>query len=88
MSIVNPLLDPKLTLYRGSEVIGFNDNWEDDGAAAEVIAVSDEVGAANYATGSKDSALVTTLSPGLYTFFLQGVDDGTGVGLIEVFLAD
>ena len=87
-SIVNPLLDPKLTLYRGSEVIGFNDNWEDDGAAAEVIAVSDEVGAANYATGSKDSALVTTLSPGLYTFFLQGVDDGTGVGLIEVFLAD
>jgi len=26
--------------------------------------------------------------PGLYSFVMSGVSDGTGIGLVEVFLAD
>jgi hypothetical protein len=26
-----------------------------------------------------------TLPPGVYTAFLKGIDDGTGVGLVEVY---
>jgi len=65
-----------------------NDDWEDEGNSAEIVAVSDAVGATNFETGSKDSAILIDADPGLYTFFLTGVEGGTGIGLIEVFLAD
>jgi hypothetical protein len=34
---------------------------------------------------SGESAILTTLDPGLYTVALSGADGGTGLGLIEVF---
>jgi translation elongation factor EF-4 len=46
----------------------------------------DPVAAAGLAPGNmKESALAATLGPGLYTAILAGVDDGTGVGLVEVY---
>jgi hypothetical protein len=33
----------------------------------------------------KESALTATLGPGLYTAILAGLNDGTGVGLVEVY---
>ncbi len=35
-----------------------------------------------------ESAILVTLPPGLYTVFIQGVNNVTGIGLIEVFEAD
>ncbi len=35
--------------------------------------------------GAGDAALLVDLAPGSYTVELAGVDDGTGVGLIEVY---
>ena len=32
--------------------------------------------------------MLVTLQPGIYTVQLSGVNDGTGVGLIEVYDAD
>jgi hypothetical protein len=36
-------------------------------------------------TDGHESALVTTLAPGSYTAILSGYQDGTGVGLVEVY---
>ena len=54
----------------------------------EIIAVSNDVGAAVLNTGSKDSILLVDAMPGLFSFVLSGVSEGTGIGLVEVFLAD
>ena len=32
-----------------------------------------------------ESTLIATLSPGSYTAIVEGVSDGTGVGMVEVF---
>jgi len=36
--------------------------------------------------GSKDAALLLTLSQGVYTFQLSGVAETEGVGLMELFV--
>ena len=46
------------------------------------------MGAAVLNSGSKDSILLVDAVPGLYSFVLSGVNDATGIGLVEVFLAD
>jgi hypothetical protein len=79
--ISEALADPTLEL-RASDgsLILQNDNWTDDSAqAAQLIAL----GLAP--TNSKESALVAPLQPAAYTAVLAGKDQGTGVGLVEVY---
>ncbi|MGY8695550.1 MAG: hypothetical protein ACKVGW_15340, partial [Verrucomicrobiia bacterium] len=68
--------------------VGVNDNWEDAANSDEVVTVSQEVGAAVLETGSKDAILLVDAVPGLYSFVMEGVGETTGIGLVEVFLAD
>ncbi len=91
------LEDPTITLFRTDFTqpgfpqieIATNDNWEDNpNDVDEIIAVSGQVGAAVLDTGSKDSIILVDAVPGLYSFVMSGVSDGTGIGLVEVFLAD
>ncbi|PYJ08514.1 MAG: hypothetical protein DMF06_12600 [Verrucomicrobia bacterium] len=57
-----------------------NDDWEDDPSQAAIIT------AAGLApTNSLESAIAATLSPGQYTALLFGLNNGTGVGLVEVY---
>jgi hypothetical protein len=57
-----------------------NDNWQDDPAqAAELMAL----GLAP--TNNLEAGIVATIPPGLYTALLSGVNNGTGVGLVEVY---
>lgn len=77
--------DPLLKLYRGSTVIGSNDDW---GTNPAVPAASAIVGAFALPAGSTDSALVTTLMPGPYTAQVSGVSGATGVGLVEIYDVD
>lgn len=79
--IPNPLANPVLELrnIQGALILANND-WQDDPDQAT------ELSAAKLAPSDKlESALMKTLSPGAYTAFLKGVDDGTGVGLVEVY---
>jgi len=91
------LQDPTITLFRTDFTqpgfpqveVATNDDWEDDPSKVdEIIAVSNDVGAAVLDSGSKDSILLVDAIPGLYSFVLSGVSDTTGIGLVEVFLAD
>jgi hypothetical protein len=78
--IANPLPNPTIELHDSSgALMASNDNWQSDANAARVQQ-------ANLAPGQPvESALDRTLNPGAYTVILHGVNDATGVGLVEVF---
>ncbi len=71
------LADPYLQLFQGGALISSNDNWMTNKAAvmASGLAPTDDL----------ESAIVATLAPGAYTAILSGTNNGTGVGLIEVY---
>jgi hypothetical protein len=81
------LLDPLLTVHGTADnqdvVIASCDNW---GGTDELIKTFAQVGAFPLNDpNSKDSALLITLSPGSYTAQVSGVNNATGVALIEVY---
>ena len=75
------LPDPKLEL-RNSQgaLVASDDNWMDDPNQAAII---QEAGLAP--SNNLESAVAATLVPGEYTALLSGVNNGTGVGLVEVY---
>lgn len=81
LGVAGTLPNPRLQLYRGGSLIAENEDW---GSQAEVAATAQRVGAFPLATGSADSALVTTLEPGSYTALVQA-NGGSGVVLVEVY---
>jgi arabinan endo-1,5-alpha-L-arabinosidase len=78
------LPDPMLQLYSGSAVIAQNDNWTAAPNVAEIQAVGGhKLGAET--RDSRDATLVLTLLPGAYTAHVSGVNNTTGIGLVEVY---
>jgi hypothetical protein len=79
--IANTLADPTLELRdeNGALLISNND-WQDDPAQETQIT------AAGLApSNTKESAIAATLPPGLYTAILAGLNNGQGVGTVEVY---
>jgi hypothetical protein len=74
------LQDPLLELHNGNgTTMAINNNWRDDANAVEVQAVK------LAPTDSRESALSRTLAPGAYTALVRGINNTTGVGLVEVY---
>jgi hypothetical protein len=81
LGIGNALANPRLELRdsNGAILIGNND-WQDDPTQAA------EISAAGLALSvPAESGIVATLQPGLYTALLSGENNGTGVGLVEIY---
>lgn len=79
--VAGVLEDPMMEVFRGSERIGTNDDWQSE--QGEVIAAS------GYAPiDSRESAWMATLEPDVYTFVVRGKANTTGVGIVETFLVD
>jgi hypothetical protein len=79
--ISDALADPTLAL-RDSDggLVFLNDDWQDNSAqAAQLSALG--LGLSN----PKESGIPTTLPPGAYTAILAGKNQGTGVGLVEIY---
>jgi hypothetical protein len=75
------LADPTLELRDGNGALhSANNDWQDN--QAQAVALS-EAGLAP--EDDLESGIVVTLSPGLYTAVLAGVNNGTGIGLVEVY---
>jgi hypothetical protein len=75
------LADPTLELRdsNGSLLVSNND-WQDNAfQAAEIIA------AGLAPTNPREAAIAATLPPGLYTALLAGVNNGTGLGVVEIY---
>lgn len=79
--VPNPLPDPTLELRdQNGNLLRSNNDWQDDSAQAG------EITAANLAPSNpKESAIAASLPPGPYTAILAGLNNGTGVGLVEVY---
>jgi hypothetical protein len=82
LGIAGQLEDPVLELIdRNGELIGLNNNWRDTQEA--------EINASTVPPShDRESAIVAFLPPDLYTAQVRGVDDGTGVALVEVYALD
>jgi hypothetical protein len=79
-ALANPTLE--LRDSNGALLVANND-WQDDAAQAA------ELTAAGLApTNNLESGIFATLPPGAYTVLLAGVNNGTGVGLVEVYDLD
>lgn len=80
------LANPRLRVYDSRQVlVAESDNWSIAINAAAIASVSDSVGAFPLANGSTDASFLLTLPPGSYTAQVSGVNDTTGVGLVEVY---
>lgn len=79
--VPNVLANPTLELRDCEGTLIFSNNdWQDNIAQAAIIA------AAGLAPNNNlESAIAATLPPGPYTALLVGVNDGVGIGLIEVY---
>jgi hypothetical protein len=82
--VAGALSDPTLELHDGSgTLVDSNNDWKTrpDGSSqqAEIEAT------AIPPTNDLESALVRTLSPGNYTTIVRGVNNTTGVGLVEAY---
>ena len=81
--VPNPLADPILDLHNNTGVlIGSNDNWMDAPNVQEII------NSGHAPTDPRESAIITTLPPGNYTAIVRGVNNITGVALVEVYDLD
>jgi len=81
--ITNPLQNPTLELHDGTgALITSNDNWMDAPNRQEII----DSGLAP--TNNLESAILTSLSPGAYTAIVRGVNNGTGIALVEGYDLD
>jgi hypothetical protein len=81
--VAGALQQPILSLYTSnSALIQTNYLW---GGEPSLAAAMSSVGAFSLSPLSDDTAMLVTLPPGAYTAQLSGVDNTTGVGLIEVY---
>ena len=86
--IPNPLADPTLELHDGTgALIASNDNWMTTIIGG--IITTDQVAAIRASghapTNVMESAMIVTLPPGNYTAIERGVNNATGIGLVEVY---
>jgi hypothetical protein len=79
LSVPNHLADPFLELHDGNgATLAANDNWRVPNQA--------EISATGVApTNDAESAIVMTLAPGSYTAVVRGVNNTTGVAIVEVY---
>lgn len=87
LGVTGALADPQITLYSGAAAIASNDNWSSASNAAEIAATATSVGAFAFGAGSRDAALLVTLSAGAYTASISGVGGTTGTALMEIYVA-
>jgi len=86
--VPNILSDPTLELHdHAGALIASNDNWQHTiiGGVITANQVADIQNSGHAPTAPTESAIIAELQPGNYTAIVRGVNDTTGVGLVEVY---
>jgi hypothetical protein len=86
--IPNPLFNPTLELHDGTgALIGANDNWTRTitGGIITTNQVREIRDSGHAPSDGRESAIIADLSAGNYTAVLRGVNNTTGVALVEVY---
>jgi hypothetical protein len=80
--MANTLADPKLEVHDASgNLIAQNDNWADSSDDQVSYISASGLAPPSY----KESALLLVLDPGAYTAIVSGVNNTTGIALVEVY---
>jgi N-acetylneuraminic acid mutarotase len=90
-NIPNALANPSLELHDQTEaLIASNDNWQHTiiGGIITSDQVRDIRSSGHAPTDGRESAIIAELPPGNYTAIVRGVNNTTGVGLVEVYDLD
>jgi len=86
--IPDPLANPRLELHNGSgALIATNDDWQITilGGIITGNQVGDIQNSGHVPTAASESAIIANLQPGNYTAVVRGVNNTTGVALVEVY---
>jgi hypothetical protein len=86
--IPDALANPRLELHNGSgALIATNDDWQTTivGGIITSNQVSDIQNSGHAPTAGSESAIIGDLQPGNYTAIVQGVNNTSGVALVEVY---
>lgn len=80
------LAQPTLAIYSSAGVkVAENTGWSTAANAAAIAAATTAVGLQPFTAGSADCAILGSLPPGGYTAQISGLNNTTGVALIEVY---
>lgn len=80
-NLTGVLADPQLSLFNSQGVLVLtNDNW----ITADATTMT-QAGAFPLNNGSRDAALVATLSPGAYTAHVNGANNTQGIAILEIY---
>jgi hypothetical protein len=80
--------NPTLELHNGAGgVIASNDDWQNTIIGGIIMhdQVQDILNSGRAPTDPRESAIVATLPAGNYTAIVRGVNNSTGVALVEVY---
>lgn len=81
-AVAGTLADPTLTLYNANGApIASNDDWKQNSVADQAVITNAGLAPAN----AKESVIVANLAVGNYTAVLRGANNGTGLGLEEIY---
>jgi beta-glucanase (GH16 family) len=84
--LAGALAEPVLSLFDAqARLLAVNRGWSDNANSADIASAAVAVGAFALSAGSKDAALLVTLTPGAYTAQVAGFGGGTGTALVEVY---
>jgi ketopantoate reductase len=86
--VPNPMADPTLELHNGTgALIATNNNWQHTIIGGIIThGQVQEIQNSGYAPGDpRESAIIAELPAGNYTAILRGVNNTTGVALVEVY---
>ena len=86
--VPDPLANPRLELHNAAgALIGSNDDWQHTiiGGVITQNQLADIQNSGHAPTDPSESAIIAELPPGNYTAIVRGVNDTTGVGLVEVY---
>lgn len=80
------LEDPVMAVFRGSNAIALNDDWQQAPNQAALTAVTEATGAFPLTRGKADAAFLIALQPGVYTVQVSGKNQTTGIALVELYV--
>lgn len=78
LNVPGKLADPVIELFNSSNTsIATNDDWKTDQQNVQATGLQP--------SDDHESAIVTTLDPGAYTVVMHGKNNGSGIGVVDMF---
>ena len=85
LGVAGALSQPQLNIIKDGATVATNSNWTTSPDASAIAAASAQVGAFALGSTSADAAMIVSLPPGNYSAQVVGLNNTTGIAIIEVY---